>query len=305
MSGYMQLVPPRTGTKDTAGRCLPFAQSFFGAPIRHDYARQSFAASSYIHLDWYPPADAASLLWFDHWGTYYSYSKGRYEYVNAGHVAILVPGIGIFTSPAYARYVNGYEVPQQEIYQTIAAIERTFGATYIGWTEDINGLRVIQPKPAPQPPKPIPPVVPPKKWKANMEMYRPKFEHQQTLKGSDEFQHIYINAENWVTIAQEPDVYDVAIGVNLTGPVDALVEIGLRLETIDNASGVIQENGTRFVLSETRKLHAGENKITLSSPVPIPKAPGKNQSTRLRIVAKTNIAGVKVVQVRNNVARKV
>lgn len=135
---WQSLVAPRRWARDLAGRCLPYAQTFFGAPIMHDYARQAWDATEYKHHDRDFP-DVPCLLWFDHWGTYYSHSKGVWEYVNAGHVTPLVPGEGIYSSPTWG---HGYA-----LYQTIAAVEAAYNCRYIGWSEDLNGLRVIQPTP--------------------------------------------------------------------------------------------------------------------------------------------------------------
>lgn len=138
---WTQTVTPRTGTRDWAGRCLPFAQSVFGAPVRHDYAFQAWQAAPGRHTDRNFPTNVAVLVWFSHWGTYYSYSKGIYEYVNAGHVAVWIPGRGYLSSPAFNR-ADGQ--PSQQWFSTIEAVERTFGAKYVGWSEGINGLTVIR-----------------------------------------------------------------------------------------------------------------------------------------------------------------
>lgn len=140
-----QLVLPRTGTVDFTGRCLPFAQTFFGARVQHDYARQAWDATRYKHGPSEPlPTDVAVLVWFDHVGRYFSHSKGIWETVNAGHVVAYVPGIGFYSSPAQQLYSGGRAVPGQEIYGSIREVEKAFNASYIGWSEDINGTRVAE-----------------------------------------------------------------------------------------------------------------------------------------------------------------
>lgn len=130
------LVPPRRDTEDSTGRCLPFAQSFFGAPIRYDSAWDSWNATQFKHGPEVPLPDVPVLLWYSHYGTYYSYSKGYSFYGNWGHVTPYVPGDAIYSSPAY-----GFG---QDRYATIAEVERAFNAKYVGWSEDINGLRVAE-----------------------------------------------------------------------------------------------------------------------------------------------------------------
>lgn len=296
MSSYTTLVLPRTGTTDYAGRCLPYAQTFFGAPVMYDYARQAFDATQFKHLDWYPPSDAPSLLWFDHWGTYFSYSKGIYEYVNAGHVAILVPGVGIFTSPAYQQFNEfGQAIPSSEVYQTIAEIERIFGATYIGWTEDINGLRVIAPGNKPNPTPPAPPV---KKWRKAMEtIYRAPENKRQKLPNTD-WKAIVFNGEDHTAIHRGPSILDVAVQVNFLGPIDSIVELALRIDTVDDKTGKIVSS--RFVISDTREIHKGETKVSISTPVEL-KAAKTGHSERLRIYGRTYASGIQIAQVRANV----
>lgn len=131
---WKALVPPRLGTQDMAGRCLPFAQSFFGAPIRYDYAFEAWQATQHKGGVNAPIPDVPVLLWFSHWGTYYSHSRGVWEYVNAGHVVVNVPGDAIYSSPT-----NGFG---SQRFGTVQQIERAFNATYVGWSLDINGLLV-------------------------------------------------------------------------------------------------------------------------------------------------------------------
>ena len=136
MSGWVALASPRKDTRDYTGRCLPFAQSFFGAPIMYDSAWDAWNATKFKHGPEIPLPDVPVLLWYSHYGTYYSYSKGYSFYGNWGHVTPYVPGDAIYSSPA-----RGYG---QDRYETIAEVERVFGAKYVGWSEDINGLRVAE-----------------------------------------------------------------------------------------------------------------------------------------------------------------
>lgn len=133
---WQALVAPRKTVKDGAGRCLPYAQSFFGAPVRYDSAWDAWNATQYKHGAGEALPGVPVLLWFSHYGTYYSYSQGRSFYGNWGHVAIHVPGDAIYTSPG-----AGYGF---ERWANIAQIEARFNSKFVGWSEDINGLRVAQ-----------------------------------------------------------------------------------------------------------------------------------------------------------------
>lgn len=128
--GWIARVPPRLGTQDGTGWCLRFAQSFFGAPVRHNSAWEAWQATQakYAPSDPLPPVPV--LLWFEHWGTYGTPPT----YGNWGHVAAYVPGDAIYTSPA-----SGWG---QGRYGTIREIEATFNCRYVGWSPDINGLLV-------------------------------------------------------------------------------------------------------------------------------------------------------------------
>lgn len=128
---YTQLVPPRLNTEAGAGWCLAFAQKFFGVPHLFASAWEAYLATSRKKTG-APPTGAAVVLWFEHWGTYQG------VYANWGHVAIHVPGKGIYTSPWFSSY-------GQEIYQSIGEIERIFHARYVGWTDNISHVRVAEP----------------------------------------------------------------------------------------------------------------------------------------------------------------
>lgn len=132
---WTALVPPRLGTEDDPGMCLRFSQSFFGAPVRYRSAWEAWQNQTYRHPPSDPLPNVPVLLWYSHWGTY-----GRpLSYENWGHVTPLVPGVGIFSSPD-----SPYAGWSQSRFSTIAEVERAFNCKYVGWSEDINGLRVAE-----------------------------------------------------------------------------------------------------------------------------------------------------------------
>ena len=141
--GWKALVPPRKNTVDLPGMCLRYAQSFFGAPARYASAWEAWQNQSYRHPASDPLPNVPVLLWFSHYGTY----GAPAEYKNWGHVAPLVPGDAIYSSPS--TWNAGWSYSK---FGTIAELERALNCTYVGWSEDINGLRVAeyvtdQPKP--------------------------------------------------------------------------------------------------------------------------------------------------------------
>lgn len=127
-----QLVQPNTNTKDTAGFCLRFVQSVYGAPAKYRSAWESWNATSIKHPNTEPIPDVSVPVWFSHFGTY----GNPPSYENWGHVVAWIPGRGYLSSPG-----TGYG---QEWFDNIAAIEARFNAKYVGWSEDINGLRVAE-----------------------------------------------------------------------------------------------------------------------------------------------------------------
>lgn len=135
-----QTIQPNPNTKDQAGFCLRFTQTVWSAPVRYSTAWQSWENTQYKHpTSENIPNDVGVIVWFDHWGTYGG------QYGQYGHVVSWIPGKGYLSSPT-----SGYG---QKWLSSIEEVERAYNATYVGWSEDINGLRVAiidtpQPKPS-------------------------------------------------------------------------------------------------------------------------------------------------------------
>lgn len=135
---YIQLVQPNLEAKDYPGYCLRLQQTVWGAPVRYATAWDAWEATQYKHGTGEAlPTDVSSLIWFDHWGTYGGV-YGQY-----GHVATFVPGVGILSNPG-----RGYG---QYWYDTIEECSRDCRAIYVGWTEDLNSLRILEPGTNPKP----------------------------------------------------------------------------------------------------------------------------------------------------------
>lgn len=130
---FRQLVSPNLGVVDGAGWCLRFTQSVWGAPARYESAWYAWTATQKKHSAAEPlPEDAGVVVWFSHYGTYGN--PPRYD--NWGHVVSWIPGSGFLSSPTSGT--------GQKWLATIQDVERTFNSTYVGWSEDINGLQVAE-----------------------------------------------------------------------------------------------------------------------------------------------------------------
>lgn len=138
----IQLVTPNAGVEDYAGFCLRFTQSVFGAPAQHNSAWEAWEATQYKHSVAEPLPDVAVILWMEHYGSY----GEPPVYENWGHVVTFIPGQGFLSSPVGALGTYG-----QSWFATIEQVEQTFNAKYVGWSEDINGLRVAEVSSQPQP----------------------------------------------------------------------------------------------------------------------------------------------------------
>lgn len=134
---YRQLVQPNLSASRPAGWCLAFAQDVYGAPVRYRSAWDAWQAIPDKKFGALP--DVSVCVWMSHWGTYQG------EYANWGHVVAYVVGRGFLSSPA--RGVG------QQWFDTLAAVERTFNAKTVGWSESINGLQVVEwyEQPTPKP----------------------------------------------------------------------------------------------------------------------------------------------------------
>lgn len=144
-----QLISPNLDQKDSPGWCLRFTRNSFNKiASRWDYARQAWDNSPTKHTSALP-GDVSVPVWFDWWGTI----DGKYG--NYGDVAIWVPGRGVFGTPLKKDgFGNRWDASVEA-----RAVAIGGKAKYLGWTEDVNGVRVVEPSPVvPPQPTPTPPV---------------------------------------------------------------------------------------------------------------------------------------------------
>lgn len=145
--GFNQLRNPNLNQTDSPGWCLRFTRNSFGVGPKYASAWEAWQGSPFKHMDALP--NVAVPVWFSWTGTIDGITK------NWGDCAIWVPGRGVFGTPLRGggnsnRWFNSVE----ERARLIGG-----GAQYVGWTEDVNGVKVVEhvadpvpPQPQPQPP---------------------------------------------------------------------------------------------------------------------------------------------------------
>lgn len=135
---WKQTRPFNRAIVDNAGMCHRLVRRGYdigaggpkGEPIGSAWAAWEFSKTK--HTDRSFPQNVAVPIWFSHYGTYGSPAK----YANWGHVVVWYPGVGYISSPGSGR--------GQKIFSTIGAVESYFKAKFAGWSEDVNGVRVIE-----------------------------------------------------------------------------------------------------------------------------------------------------------------
>lgn len=129
---YEQLVTPELNVPTQLARCLKYVQDAFKSPNAGRTATVSWNTRTlHRHFDRKFPTGVYFLAWFDYWATI----DGSYE--NFGHVVICRDGI-CYSSP-YKAGQTSYAV-----IGSISEVERIYRCTFVGWSEDIAGLKVIQ-----------------------------------------------------------------------------------------------------------------------------------------------------------------
>lgn len=135
---WVQKFSPDLGTEDYPGWCLRFTQTAWNAPVMYYCARESWDNSGFQHTDGLP--SVAVPVYWSWWGTINGETR------DWGHVAVLLPDGRVLSSPL--TWAQGYG---QTIASSVDEVSNILGATFLGWTEDINGLRVVDWSDDPQP----------------------------------------------------------------------------------------------------------------------------------------------------------
>lgn len=116
---YQQLRPASLAVSGVSGWCLNYARRAFNVGPKYYSAWQAWSNATLRHTEALP--NVAVPVWF-RWKT-------------LGHVAVWFPGVGVKSTTSKGMQI--FKTPQE--------LANYIGATYVGWTEDINGVRVAAP----------------------------------------------------------------------------------------------------------------------------------------------------------------
>lgn len=123
----------REANVNTQGKpyyCLDMATRVFGVPNRYNFAWEAWSNAQFRHGTSEPFPSVPVPVWFEWTGTVDGVKQ------NWGHVAVWFPGKGLLSSPFSTNY-------KQQWFETPAKlIAYLGGGSYVGWSEDINGVRV-------------------------------------------------------------------------------------------------------------------------------------------------------------------
>lgn len=145
---WTQNAGPNLGTQDNPGWCLRFIQSVYGSPVAYPSATAAWNATGQKYFTRDMP-NVSVPVWFS---CVLDLGDGQGP-VDWGHVAAWVPERGQFlSSPLY--WSQGYG---QSWVNSLEDFERILGASYVGFSADMNGLQIATytddgpaPEPAPQ-----------------------------------------------------------------------------------------------------------------------------------------------------------
>lgn len=134
-----QLVAPNLNAQGRIGYCLEFAARVWGTTFVPDppYAWTAWQQTTLRLAS--IPSDVAVPCWFE-------YDTGGIE---EGHVVAWIPGKGFLSSPyslsADAQYQEG--TTTHALLPSIAEVERIYGVKFVGCSQDILNLRVVEDEP--------------------------------------------------------------------------------------------------------------------------------------------------------------
>lgn len=120
---YSQIKQPNLSVVGQEGLCLAYVTEVFGVPNDYPSATVAWEDAQFKHPGEQPPIDVAVPVWFSYNGP-------------DGHVAVSVPGKGIYSTSAQGDKVFG------NVAELVSWMGE--GMTYLGWSEDINTIRVVE-----------------------------------------------------------------------------------------------------------------------------------------------------------------
>lgn len=129
---YVQVLSPNLNVTELAGWCLRYTERSFNVPQIYPTAWDAWEATQFRHQDKNFPEGVSVPVWFDWTG---NIGSGQSEY---GHSAFRTPDGIIHSAPGSGQ--------GSARFASVDALARYFGngMTYVGWSEDIAGVKVIK-----------------------------------------------------------------------------------------------------------------------------------------------------------------
>ena len=128
---WQTLVNVNMNTVSKPGMCLWLAEEAVGAPHWYGTAREAWDNASDRHFGDYNLPDAVVAVF---WSWVGDLGEGPLDY---GHVALWVPGVGLFSSPRGWR-----DGVTNTVYSSIDEVSSWLGASFLGWSTDLAGLQL-------------------------------------------------------------------------------------------------------------------------------------------------------------------
>jgi hypothetical protein len=126
---YQQLVAPNPNIPCQPGWCLQYVRQAFGAPVVEPTATAGWNNAKYRHTDWDFPEGCWVPLWF------------QLATEPAGHVVLRAPNGKIYSTTNPYQYTPRVHPNLADLFAAYAPYNPL---TYLGWSEDISGVRVVQ-----------------------------------------------------------------------------------------------------------------------------------------------------------------
>lgn len=127
---WRQVVTPNLNVTAVLGRCLEYVQNAYGLRWTGSFALDGWNKNHSNHADRDIPQGVYVPVWFD----------GYWTGIRYGHVVIYKDGV-CYSSPWSAVSAAA---GRHDTLGSIADVERIYRMTYLGWSEDMNGQRVIE-----------------------------------------------------------------------------------------------------------------------------------------------------------------
>lgn len=115
------------------GWCLAVAETMFGVPRLYATAWEGWNATKKKHgRNDNIPTDVYLPIWFDGWCNGHRYGHVAIIYINSSNGSVK-----IWSSPISNK-------PYADVWTSIPQVEKAYGMTYVGWSEDIAGVNVVE-----------------------------------------------------------------------------------------------------------------------------------------------------------------